>query len=87
MKQTAKAELFKKYGGAETQTGSVESQVALFTERIKYLSAHITENPKDNSTRRGLLHLVSKRKRLLSYLSKNNIVRYRKLIDTLGLRK
>lgn len=87
MNSTKKQTLFKTYGGSEKQTGSVESQVALFTHRIAEISKHLEINKKDNSTRRGLLTLVAKRKRLLAYLSKTDINRYRQLIEKLGIRK
>lgn len=82
-----KEEIFKEYGGSETNTGSVEGQIALFTYRIKSLSAHLKENKKDHSCRRTLLTLVGKRRRLLSYLAKKDIQKYRDLIEKLGIRK
>jgi small subunit ribosomal protein S15 len=81
------AEIFKEYGGAETNTGSTEGQIALFTYRIQKLSEHLKENRKDHSCRRSLLALVGKRKQLLSYLSKKDLQKYRELIEKLGLRK
>lgn len=80
-------EIFKEHGGSEMNTGSVEGQVALFTYRIKGLSQHLQTNHKDHSCRRRLLTLVGKRRRLLKYLSKRDITKYRQLIETLGLRK
>ena len=68
-------------------TGSVESQVALFTFRIDSLNAHLQLHKKDNSTRRGLIKLVGKRRSLLDYLAKKDVVRYRELIAKLGLRR
>ncbi len=82
-----KKEIFKKYGGSETNTGSVESQVAMLTARINHISAHLKENHKDNSSLRGLMNLVGQRKKLLNYLSKKDIEKYRTLIADLGLRK
>jgi small subunit ribosomal protein S15 len=84
-----KQEIFKKYGHAqaETDTGSPESQVALFTYRIQRLTEHLKENKKDNSTRIGLQRLVGKRRRLLDYLYKTDIERYRAVIKELGIRK
>ncbi len=82
-----KSEIFKEFGGADKNTGSTEAQVALFTERIKGLSAHLLVNKKDHSTRRSLLTLVGKRKKLLQYLAKKDITKYRALIEKLGLRK
>ncbi|HLT94241.1 MAG TPA: 30S ribosomal protein S15 [Membranihabitans sp.] len=82
-----KQEIFKKYGGNETNTGSPEAQIALFTERIKGLSDHLKTNEKDHSSRKALLSIVGKRKKLLSYLAKKDIEGYRSLIQDLGLRK
>ena len=84
-----KKEIFKKYGieGSETDTGSPEAQIALFTYRIQHLTEHLKQNKKDVSTRVGLLRLVGKRRRLLDYLIKTDIERYRKIIKELGIRK
>ena len=82
-----KASIFANYGGTEKNTGSIEGQVALLTERIVHISEHQKLNEKDFSTSRGLMRLVSKRKRLLSYLSKTDLQGYRSLIEKLGLRK
>jgi small subunit ribosomal protein S15 len=82
-----KASIFATFGGSEKNTGSIEGQVALLTERINHIAAHQRENKKDFSTNRGLMQLVGKRKRLLSYLSKHNLQGYRALIEKLGLRK
>jgi len=82
-----KANIFKEFGGSEQNTGSIEAQIALLTERINGISAHLKENKKDFSTHRGLMHMVGKRKRLLSYLSRTDLTGYRKLIEQLGLRK
>lgn len=81
------SKIFKKYGGDAKNTGSTEGQVALFTFRIKNLSDHLQANPKDHATRRALLQLVGKRKRMLSYLAKKDIMKYRELIKDLGIRK
>lgn len=81
------AKIFADFGGKATNTGSVEGQVAVLTERISQISKHLQENKKDFSTHRGLMQLVGKRKRLLTYLSKHNLQGYRELIDKLGLRK
>ena len=70
-----------------TDTGSTEIQVALLTARIKQLTEHFKIHKKDHHSRRGLLILVSQRRRLLDYLKKNNLTRYRELIKELGLRK
>ena len=80
-------EIFQEHGGSAKNTGSIEGQVALFTYRIKSLSQHLQENHKDHSCRRRLLTLVGKRRRLLTYLSKKDIAKYRQLIETLGIRK
>ena len=82
-----KEELFAEYGGAAKNSGSTEGQVALFTYRIKCLSAHLQDNKKDHSCRRSLLTLVGKRKRLLTYLAKKDITKYRALIEKLNIRK
>ncbi len=81
------ASTFKEHGGSEANTGSTEGQIALFSHRIKGLSAHLQQNKKDHSCRRTLLTLVGKRKRLLRYLASKDIEKYRALIEKLGLRK
>ena len=83
----AKKELFKKHGGSETNTGSSEGQIALFTKRINHLTEHLKNNRKDFNTERSLVKLVGKRRSLLDYLIKTDIVRYRAIIKELGLRK
>lgn len=80
-------EIFAEYGGNAKNTGSVEGQVALFTYRIAELSNHLRSNHKDHSSRRTLLGLVGKRKRLLGYLAKKDITKYRSLIEKLEIRK
>ena len=82
-----KAEIFKKHGKSETNTGSSESQVALFTHRINHLTEHLKVNKKDFSTQHALLKLVGKRRRLLDYLRDTEIKRYRDIIKALNLRK
>jgi len=82
-----KQEIFKQYGKSNSDTGSVESQVALFSHRITHLNEHLLRNKKDNHTRRSLIMLVGKRKKLLKYLMAKDVVRYRELIKVLGLRK
>lgn len=79
--------LFKKHGKSESDTGSSESQIALFTLRINYLTEHLKQHKKDSATRLGLLKLVGKRRRLLNYLMKNDIERYRAIIAELNIRK
>ncbi|QOY61472.1 30S ribosomal protein S15 [Thermophilibacter immobilis] len=81
-----KAELMAQYGKAEGDSGSAEVQVALLTERIRGLTEHMKSHPKDFHTRRGLLMLVGKRRRLLSYIKRNDIEAYRALIKSLGIR-
>ncbi|EOZ98988.1 SSU ribosomal protein S15p (S13e) [Indibacter alkaliphilus LW1] len=84
-----KAELFKNHGRlkSEKDTGSPESQIALFTYRIQHLTEHLKTNKKDHSSRLSLLKLVGKRRSLLNYLIKNDIERYRAIIAELGIRK
>jgi small subunit ribosomal protein S15 len=82
-----KAVIFTEFGGKAANTGSIEGQIALLTERISHISGHLQQNKKDFSTHRGLMQLVGKRKRLLSYLQKHNLTGYRALIEKLGLRK
>jgi small subunit ribosomal protein S15 len=82
-----KASIFATFGGSEKNTGSIEGQIALLTERINHIAIHQKENKKDFSTNRGLMKLVGERKSLLSYLSKTDLQGYRALIEKLGLRK
>jgi small subunit ribosomal protein S15 len=84
-----KQDLFSKHGFAKkkTDTGSPESQIALFTNRINHLTGHLKENKKDFSTQQGLLKLVGQRKKLLNYLQRTNIARYRAILADLELRK
>lgn len=82
-----KKQIFAEYGGSETNTGSVESQVALFTARIKHLTEHVKKNKKDFSNTKALTTMVGKRRGLLKYLAKKDIVAYRELIKKLGLRR
>ncbi len=82
-----KAELIEKYGRKPGDTGSTEVQVAILTERIRELTEHLRANPKDHHSRRGLLMMVGKRRGLLGYLKKNDIGRYRSIIEKLGIRK
>ncbi len=82
-----KQEIFGQYGKSNTDTGSPESQVALFSYRISRLTAHLKENRKDYSTERALTQLVGKRRSLLNYLKQQDIERYRAIIKALGLRK
>jgi len=82
-----KQEIIKKYGKGPNDSGSAEVQVALLTNRINELSAHFEKNVKDNHSRRGLLQMVGKRRKLLEYLQEKNVERYRKIIQELALRK
>ncbi len=82
-----KSSIFSDFGGKERNTGSIEGQIALLTERISQISNHLQDNKKDFSTHRGLMQLVGKRKRLLNYLQKHNLSGYRQLIEKLGIRK
>ena len=82
-----KQELIKDHGRGSEDTGSPEVQVAILTERINNLTGHFKTHAKDNHSRRGLLMLVNKRRSLLDYLKRKDLDRYRKLIDTLGLRR
>lgn len=82
-----KAKIFADFGGKAANTGSIEGQIALLTERINSISEHLRSNRKDFSSQRGLMMMVGQRKRLLTYLSKNNLSGYRALIEKLGLRK
>ena len=81
-----KAEIFQEYGGSESNTGSTEGQIALYTFRIKELSAHLKEHPKDHSCRKALLTMVGRRKQMLTYLAKKDLMGYRALIEKLGIR-
>ena len=89
LNQAAKSNLFKEFSAQKTaqDTGSTESQVALFTHRIKHLTEHLKENKKDSASRLGLTKLVGKRKRLMAYLKKEDLERYRSLVASLGLRR
>jgi len=82
-----KASIFAEFGGKAANTGSIEGQIALLTERILDISNHLKANKKDFSTQRGLMRMVGQRKRLLNYLHKHNLTGYRALIEKLGLRK
>ena len=82
-----KKEIFEKYGKSNTDTGSAESQISLFSYRISHLTEHMKDNRKDYTTERSLTILVGKRRRLLNYLKDREIERYRAIVKTLGLRK
>jgi len=87
LEKEKKTEIINKFGLSEGDTGSTEVQVALLTERINQLTAHMMANRHDYHSQRGLLKLVGQRRRLLAYLSREDIGRYRSLISRLGLRK
>lgn len=82
-----KKEIFAKHGKSDSDTGSAEGQIALFTYRINHLSQHLKANRHDYTTERSLVKLVGKRKSLLDYLKKKEIARYRAIIAELGIRK
>jgi small subunit ribosomal protein S15 len=83
-----KVNIFKEFGGNEKNTGSIEAQVAMLTQRINHISQHLKSgNKKDFSSNRGLMKMVGQRKRQLQYLSRTNLASYRALIEKLGLRK
>jgi small subunit ribosomal protein S15 len=85
--QERKQEIISEYQVHETDTGSAEVQIAMLTERINRLSAHLQNNKKDYSSRRGLLQMIGRRKRLLSYVAKKDVDKYRELIGRLGIRR
>tara|TARA_B100000524_G_C23640143_1_gene366379 strand:+ start:249 stop:518 length:270 start_codon:yes stop_codon:yes gene_type:complete len=82
-----KEDIFKKHGKEAKNTGSAEGQIALFTYRINHLTSHLKNNKKDFNTERSLVKLVGKRRSLLDYLMKKDILRYRAIVKELGLRK
>ncbi len=82
-----KTDIFAKHGGKAENTGSTEGQVALFTFRISHLTEHLKKNRHDYNTERSLVLLVGKRRSLLDYLKKKDVVKYRELIKELGIRK
>ena len=82
-----KEDLFKKHGSDAKDTGSTEGQIALFTLRINHLTEHLKRNKKDYNTERALVKLVGKRRALLNYLTKKDVLRYRAIVKELGLRK
>lgn len=87
MEKERRAEIIEKYRVHNKDTGSAEVQVALLTERINGLTEHFKAHKKDHHSRRGLLKMVGKRKRLLEYIKRNDVNKYTKLINSLGLRK
>ena len=82
-----KSELIKKYGNSQNDSGKAEVQIAILSARISDLTKHLSTQKKDNHTRRGLIMLVSKRRKMLNYLKDKNIERYREIIASLGIRK
>ena len=82
-----KQEFFKAHGKNKQDTGSAEGQIALFTFRISHLTEHLKSNKKDYGTQRSLIALVAKRRKLLNYLTKVDVLRYRSIVKELGLRK
>ena len=87
MERVTKTETSAKHRIHETDTGSPEVQIALLSERINHLTAHLKDHPKDHHSRRGLLKMVGHRRNLLNYLTKKDINRYRAIVEKLGLRK
>ena len=83
----AKLEIVRKHGRSETDTGSSQVQIALLTRRINELTEHLRSHPHDHHSRRGLLKLVGRRRRLLNYLQRKDLEGYRALIKELGLRR
>jgi small subunit ribosomal protein S15 len=82
-----KSEIIAEFGGSAENTGSTAAQIAIFTTRIQAMSDHLRANRKDNSCKKGLLTLVGKRKRLLSYLHDRDLEQYRSVIEKLNIRK
>jgi small subunit ribosomal protein S15 len=82
-----KKEIIAKFGASATDTGSPEAQVALLSKRIEELTEHLKENKNDHHNRRGLLLMVGKRRRILQYLAKTDVTRYRAIIEKLGIRR
>ena len=82
-----KEKMFAKHGKGKNDTGSAEGQIALFTQRIEHLTEHLKNNRKDYNTERALVMLVGKRRSLLDYLTKKDVLRYRAIVKELGLRK
>jgi len=82
-----KEEMIKTFGKNEKDTGATEVQIALLTKRVEELTEHFKRHPKDTNSRRGLLKVVGQRRRLLTYLRKSNLAKYREIIERLSLRK
>ena len=87
LSKESKEEIFTKHGKGVNDTGAAEGQIALFTYRINHLTEHLKKNRKDYNTERSLVKLVGKRRSLLDYLTKKDVLRYRAIVKELGLRK
>ena len=87
MDKQSKAEIIKKHGGSEANTGSTVVQVALLSAKIKELTEHLKVNKKDNHSRRGLIAMVNNRRKLLKYLKREDLDAYEKITDEMGIRK
>ena len=87
LSKTTKTEVVAKYRTHESDTGSPEVQIAILSERINYLTEHFKTHEKDHHSRRGLMKIVGKRRRLLDYLKRTDVNRYRGVIESLGIRK
>lgn len=87
LKKDTKTKIIKQFARDEKDTGSSEVQIAILTEEIKALTAHLQQNPQDKHSKRGLLMKVGKRRSLLNYLLENDVKRYRAVVQKLGLRK
>ena len=85
--KAVKEEVIKTFGANDKDTGRTEVQVALITKRVEELTEHFKSHPKDNNSRRGLYKLVGQRRRLLAYLRKNDLTKYREIVERLNLRK
>ena len=82
-----KSDIIEEHRQHETDTGSAEVQIAILSERIRMLTEHLREHPQDHASRRGLLKLVGRRRRMLDYLTRTDVSRYRAIIARLGLRR
>lgn len=87
LSKEVKESIFEKHGKSKTDTGSAEGQIALFSYRINHLTNHLKANKKDYNTKKSLVQLVGKRRNLLNYLMKKDILRYRAIVKELGLRR
>lgn len=87
LSKEVKENIFEKHGKSKVDTGSPEGQIALFTYRINHLTEHLKRNKKDNNTKKALVRLVGKRRAMLDYLVKTDILRYRAIVQELGLRR